>query len=104
LFEYFADMVISSCCSYCQLQLCIGPFGMVLGEVKQSAIYAKFGESSCKKVFKKQKIIPWLTEHDGVIHITPLPQPGAAFSARARGGRLCSYATASGDGHKQKSI
>jgi len=52
---------------------------MVFGEVKQSTIYAKFGESSCKKVFKKQKIIPWFTEHDEVINITPLPSPGAAF-------------------------
>jgi len=45
----------------------------LFGEVKQSTIYAKLGESSCKKVFKKQKIIPWLTEHDGVINITSLP-------------------------------
>ena len=35
-----------------QLQLCTGPRGVVSGEVKQSTIYAKFGESSCKKVFK----------------------------------------------------
>jgi len=58
----------------------------VFGEVKQSTIYAKFGAGSCKKAFKKQKIIPWLTEHDDVINITSLPAPG--------GGRLCSYATA----------
>jgi len=73
-----------------QLHLCIG---MVFGEIKQSKIYAKFGGNSCNKVFKKQKIIPWLTEHDDVINITALPAPGAAFSVRARGGRLCSYAT-----------
>jgi len=46
---------------------------MVFGEVKQSTIYAKYGESPCKKVFKKQKILAWLTEHDDVTIITPLP-------------------------------
>jgi len=48
---------------------------MVFGEVKQSTIYAKFGESSSKKVFVKQKIIPRLAEHDDVINITYLPAP-----------------------------
>jgi len=33
-----------------QLQLCIGLRSMVFGKVKQSTIYAKFGESSCKKI------------------------------------------------------
>jgi len=32
LFEYSADVVISSCCSYYQLQLCVGPRGMVFRE------------------------------------------------------------------------
>jgi len=32
LFEYSADIVISSYCSYHQLQLCIGPRGMVFGK------------------------------------------------------------------------
>jgi len=76
-----------------QITSCIYALGMVFGEIKQSKIYAKFGGNSCNKVFKKQKIIPWLTEHDDVINITALPAPGAAFSVRARGGRLCSYAT-----------
>jgi len=67
------------CCSYYQLQLCVGPRGMVFGKVKQSTIYAKFDESSCYKVFKKQKIIPWLTEHDDVINITSLPAPGSGI-------------------------
>jgi len=71
-------MVISSC-SYYQLQLCIGHRGMVFGEVEQSTIYANFGESSCKKVFKKQNIILWLTDHDDVINITPLPPPGGTI-------------------------
>jgi len=71
--------VMPSCCSYYQLQLCIGPRGMVFGEVKKSTIYAKFGESSCKKAFKKQKIVPWLTEQDHVIKITPLPTPGGGI-------------------------
>jgi len=66
-------MVISSCCNYYQLQLCIGPRAMVFGEVNQSTIYAKFGESSCKKVFKKLKILPWLPENDDVTTTTPLP-------------------------------
>jgi len=78
LFEYSVDVVISSC-SYYQLQLCIVPRGMMFGEVKQSTIYAKFGEISCKKVFKNQKIKPWLTEHDDVINITPLPPPGGGI-------------------------
>jgi len=39
LFEYSADMVISSCCSYYQLQLCIGPRAMVFGKVKQTTVY-----------------------------------------------------------------
>jgi len=43
---------------------------------------------------KNGKALPWLIEHGDVINITPLPAPGAAFFARARGGRLCSYATA----------
>jgi len=72
-------MVISSCCNYFQLHLRIGPRGMVFGNVKQSTIYAKFGKSSCKKVFKKQKIIPWLTDHDDVINIAALPAPGRHF-------------------------
>jgi len=72
-------IVISLCCSYYQLQLCIGPLGMVFGEVKQSTIYAKFGESSSKNVSKKQNIIPWLTEHDDVINITLLPAPGGGI-------------------------
>jgi len=72
-------MVISSCCSYYQLQLCVGPLGMVFGDVKQSTIYAKFGEKSCIKVFKNQKIIPWLSEHNGVINITPLPASGGGI-------------------------
>jgi len=38
LFEYSADMVISSCCNYYQPQLCVGLRGMVFGEVKQSTI------------------------------------------------------------------
>jgi len=38
-----------------------------------------------------------LTEHDAVITIASPPAPGAAFSARARGGRLSSYATAAGN-------
>jgi len=82
-------MVMSSC-SYYQLQLCIGPRGMMFGEVKPSTIYVKYVESSYKKVFKKQKIIPWLTENDDIINITPtrwrhfLLGPGAAD---------CSYAT-----------
>jgi len=50
---------------------------MVFVKVKQSTISAKFGES--KKVFKKQKIIPWLTEHDDVINITSLPAPGGGI-------------------------
>jgi len=49
LFEY---SLISSSYSYYQLQLCVGPRGMVFAEVKQSTIYAIFGESSCKNVFK----------------------------------------------------
>jgi len=49
---------------------------MVFGDVKQSTIYAKFGEKSCIKVLKKQKIIPWLTEHNDVINIAPLPASG----------------------------
>ena len=53
--------------------------------IKQSTIYTKFGKSSRQIAFKKQKIIPWLTEHDDVINITSLPAPG--------GGRLYSYAT-----------
>jgi len=61
------------CCSHYQLQLCIGPRAMVFGEVKQSTIYAKFGDSSCKKILKKQKILPWFTEHDDVTTITALP-------------------------------
>jgi len=48
---------------------------------KQSTTYAKFGKISLKKVFKKQKIIPWLTEHDDVINITSLPAPGGGISA-----------------------
>jgi len=51
---------------------------MVFEEITQSKIYAKFDESSCKKFFKKQKIIPWLTEYDDVINIT---SPGAADCA-----------------------
>jgi len=47
-----------------------------------------------QKCLKKQKIIPWLTEQDDVINITPLPHQGTAFSARARGGRLWSDANA----------
>jgi len=57
LFECSADMVISPCCSYYQLQMCIGPRAMVFGEVKQSTIDVKFGESSCKNIIKKQKIL-----------------------------------------------
>jgi len=72
-------LLISSCCSYYQLQLCVGLRGMVFGEVKQSTIYAKFGESSCKKAFKKQKIIPCLTEHDDVINMLSLPSPGGGI-------------------------
>ena len=86
-------LLISSSCSYSQLQLCVGPRGMVLGEVKQSTIYAKFGESSCKKVFKTKDhtMIDWAGwRHKYNITV----REGAAFSARARGGRLCSYATA----------
>ena len=78
--------LISLCCSYYQLQLCIGLPSMVFGEVKQSTIYAKFGESSCKYVFIKQKTTPWLTDLYDVINIASQPAPG--------GGRLCSYATA----------
>jgi len=78
LFEYSADIVISSR-SYYQLQLCIGPRGTMFGEVKQSTIYTKFGESSWKKVFKKQKIIPWLAEHDDVMNIIPLSPPGGGI-------------------------
>jgi len=63
-------MVIPSC-SYYQLQLCIGPRDMMFGDVKQSTIYVKYVERSCKKVFKKQKIMPWLTEHDDVVNVTP---------------------------------
>jgi len=48
-------------------------------------IYAKFSESSYKKVFKKQTIVPWLTEHDDVINITSLPAPrGGVFCYSAR--------------------
>jgi len=35
------------CFSYYQLQLYVGPRGIVFGKVKQLTIYAKFGESSC---------------------------------------------------------
>jgi len=52
LIKYSTDMVISSCCRYYQLQLCIGPRGMLFGE-EQSTIYANYGESSYKKVIKK---------------------------------------------------
>jgi len=52
---------------------------MMFGDVKQSIIYAKFGEKSCIKVFKKQKIIPWLTEHNDVIKITPLLASGSGI-------------------------
>jgi len=79
LSEYSTDMVMSSCCRYYQLQLRIGSRSMVFGEVKQSTIYAKFGESSCKKAFKKQNIIPWLAEQDDVINITPLPTLGGGI-------------------------
>jgi len=43
---------------------------MVFGKVKESTIYVKYVERSCKKAFKKN-IVPWSTEHDGVINITP---------------------------------
>jgi len=72
-------VLISLRCSYYQLQLCVGLRGMVFWEVKQSTIYAKFGESSYKKVFKKQKNIPWLTENDDVINITSLSVPGGGI-------------------------
>jgi len=43
LFEYSVDMVISSCCSYYQQQLCIGPRCVVFGEVNSGQlIYAKW--------------------------------------------------------------
>ena len=50
------------CCSYYQLQLWVGPRGMVFGEVTQSKIYAKFGESSCKKVQKTKDhtMVDWV--------------------------------------------
>ena len=65
LFEYSPDIIIS----YYQVQLCIGLCSMVFGKITQSTIYAKFGESSCKK----QKTMPWLTEHDDVINIASPP-------------------------------
>jgi len=43
-------LLISPCCSYYQLQLCVGPRGKVFGEIKQSTIYATFGERSCKHI------------------------------------------------------
>jgi len=52
---------------------------MVFGEVKQSTIHAIFGERSCQKVFKKHKIIPWLTEDDDIMNITSLPAPGGGI-------------------------
>jgi len=54
LLEYSADMVISSCCSYHQLQLRIRPRGIVFGEVKQSTIYSEFDESCCKRPSKNK--------------------------------------------------
>jgi len=60
----------------------------VSGEVEQSTIYAKFGESSCKKVFKKQKIMPWFTERDDVINITSLPAPGGGISCSGQGRQI----------------
>jgi len=41
-------LLIPPCCSYYELQLCAGARGMVFGEVKQSTIYAKFGDVSSK--------------------------------------------------------
>jgi len=70
-------LLISSCCSYYQLQLCVGPRGMAFGKVKQSTMYAKFGASNFKKVFKKN--ILWLTEDDDVINIISLPALGGGI-------------------------
>jgi len=61
---------------------------MVFGDVKQSTIYAKFGEKSSIKVFKKQKIIPWLTEHDDIINITPLPASGGGIFCESQGRQI----------------
>jgi len=72
-------MVISSCCSYYQLQLCIAPPAMVFGKVKQTTIYALNLAKFLAKRSSKKKIIPWLTEDDDVINITPLLPSGAGI-------------------------
>jgi len=54
LFEYSADITMLKLLPAATVSWALRH----VVEVKQSTIYAKFGESSCKKVFKKQKIIP----------------------------------------------